>query len=115
MSCGHDTHALPPLAVLEAYKKYQRMNDSKIVEDLEIVDFRRGLSEAQRAKIVPVATIPSQTIAAAAMAFKSHPRNLDKKPRELLNVPKHCTVYEYRGFNGKFSPSHRSMHDLITR
>jgi alkylated DNA repair protein alkB family protein 1 len=91
------------------------MNGSQVDEDLEIVDFRRGLSETQRAEIVPVATIPSRSIATATMAFKSYPQNLDEEPGELLNVPNPCTVYKHRKFNGKFSPSHRLMHDLITR
>lgn len=100
-SHGHDTHALPPLAVLESYKKYQRMNSSDIDNDLDIVDFERGLSVIQEAKIVPVATVLSETIMSACVAFQCHDQNADVEPRGLPNLPNPCTVYEHKEFNGQ--------------
>lgn len=101
-SHGRDTHAQPPQAVWESYKKYQKMNGSDIDNDLEVVDFRRGLSEAQKAKIVPVTVVPSETIAAAGMAFKHWGKDVDGEPQGLLDTPSPCTVYEHTEFNGEW-------------
>jgi alkylated DNA repair protein alkB family protein 1 len=98
---NHDTHAHAPWAIWETYKKYQRMNDSDIDNDVDIVDFKRGLSDVQKAKIVPVATVPSETIAAAGMTFKYSGQKVDSDPEELLDAPNPCTVYEHKEFNGK--------------
>lgn len=90
------------------------MNCLEIDKDLEIVDFRRGLSDTQKAKIVPVATITSETIAAAGMAFIGYAQNAGVEPRGPLNGPSPCTVYEHSEFNGQFL-SYTAMLYLIMR
>jgi hypothetical protein len=100
----HDTHAMAPVAVWDMYKKYQKMDDSAIDNDLDIVDFRRGLSDAQKAKLVPVATVPSETIAAAGRAFKLCDEKVRPESGGLIDVPKDCTIYEHKEFDGLYNP-----------
>lgn len=77
------------------------MENSAVDEDLEIVDFRRGLSDIQKQKIVPVATVPSEMIAAAGKVFKSYGQSQEGESLGLNNVPDACTVYEHKDFNGQ--------------
>lgn len=98
---GHDTHATSPVAVWDSYQKYQTMNNSAVDNDPDIIDFRRGLSDVQKSRIVPVATVSSEAIAAAATAFKHNGQNAEEEPRGLIDVPEPCTIYEHKEFNGK--------------
>lgn len=78
------------------------MNDADVDNDVDIVDFKRGLSDVQKAKLVPVATVPSETIAAAGMAFKRSGQMENSDSKGLLDVPNPCTVYEHKEFNGQY-------------
>ncbi|PQE14641.1 hypothetical protein CJF31_00007710 [Rutstroemia sp. NJR-2017a BVV2] len=91
---GHDTHALPPQAICDAYKKYQRMSDADVNTDLEIVDFNRGLSPEQKEKLHPVGVVPSELIAQAQREFKNSTSEDDS------SLPEPCTIYEHSGFPG---------------
>jgi alkylated DNA repair protein alkB family protein 1 len=90
------------VAVWEAYNKYQQMNGSDIDKDVEIIDFKRGLSDSQKARFIVVDTIPSETVAAAGMTFKSHGQDMGREPQQLVEVPSPCTIYEHKEFNGTF-------------
>ena len=88
---------MPPQAICNAYKRYQKVEDSALDQDLDVVDFRRGLTNAQKERIVPVASVPSELIDAAQKAFKAEDK--DGKP-EVGNVPEACTSYEHKDFTG---------------
>jgi len=94
---SHDTHALPPQAICDAYKRYQRMDDAAVSADLEIIDFTRGLTEEQDRKLVPVDTIPSELITVALKAFKV------EREEKSAGIPEACTVYEHYDFPGTTS------------
>ncbi|KAB8296387.1 hypothetical protein EYC80_009137 [Monilinia laxa] len=91
---GHDTHAMPPQAICDAYKKYQRMSDAAVNDDLEIVDFNRGLTPEQQEKMSPVGIVPSELIAKAQKDFMNPGFEYDPV------FPEACTIYEHSGFPG---------------
>ncbi|KAE8454598.1 hypothetical protein EG329_000221 [Mollisiaceae sp. DMI_Dod_QoI] len=95
---GHDTHALPPQAICNLYKKYQKMDDASITKDLEVVDFGRGLTKQQQELIIPVDTVSSELIGAARDKFMNHWPSYSSAPRD--STPKSCTVYEHKDFPG---------------
>ncbi|PBP15576.1 Clavaminate synthase-like protein [Diplocarpon rosae] len=94
----HDTHAIPPQAVCNVYKKYQRMDDAAVDQDLDVVDFERGLTDAQREKLCPVDSVPSELIASARAAFTSSGQHT--MDETLMSDPTPCTIYEHRDFPG---------------
>ncbi|KAF7865434.1 hypothetical protein EAF04_006409 [Stromatinia cepivora] len=91
---GHDTHAMPPQAICDAYKKYQRMSDAAVNDDLEIVDFNRGLTSKQQKTLSPVGIVPSELIAEAQKEFMN--AGAEYNP----GLPAACTIYEHSGFPG---------------
>lgn len=100
----HDTHAIPPQAICDLYKKYQKMDDSSIDSDPNIVDFARGLTNEQTKRIVPCEIVPSDVIAEAQREFvKSHWNEswgVDDLDIYLLPEPTPCTVYNHLDFPG---------------
>ena len=82
------------------------MDDAAIDNDLDVVDFTRGLSESQKEGIVPVEEISSELITSAMKAFKA----LNQADGEEVwggdddPVPSPCTVYEHKDFPGTLSP-----------
>jgi alkylated DNA repair protein alkB family protein 1 len=80
------------------------MEDAELDQDLEIVDFTRGLTDAQKERIVPVGTVTSSTIAAAQEAFvkfgSESANGRETKPRPCA-LPEECTVYEHKNFDGQ--------------
>jgi hypothetical protein len=82
------------------------MDDASVDGDMDVVDFRRGLTAEQQERIVPVDKVSSETIAAARKAFMetSSCRELGKFP-EIDKLPPSCTVYEHKDFDGKSATS----------
>lgn len=81
------------------------MEDAELDLDLEIIDFKRGLSEVQREKLVPVGTVSSSTIAAAQEKFRNYgSQQVDgvNKQSRTGAVVEECTVYEHKDFDGQF-------------
>jgi hypothetical protein len=93
-----DIHAMPPQAICDLYKVYQKMNNVSIDEDLNIVDFRRGLTEDQKRRIVPNDTVDAALIKEAGHAFVKVNGLASKEIEELR--PKSCTIYEHKDFPG---------------
>ncbi|CZT12126.1 related to alkylated dna repair protein alkb homolog [Rhynchosporium agropyri] len=96
----HDTHAIPPQAICNVYKKYQRATDHEVDKDLDIIDFRRGLTEVQKGKLVQIGVVQSELIAKAQYAYKFHGK---ENPQGLPNsdpLPNPCTIYEHQDFPG---------------
>lgn len=85
---------MPPQAICDAYKKYQRMSDAAVDDDFEIVDFNRGLNPEQQEKISPVGIVPSELIAEAQKDFTNAGAEHDS------GHPEACTIYEHSGFPG---------------
>jgi alkylated DNA repair protein alkB family protein 1 len=99
---------MPPRVLCDAYKKYQRMENSAVDKDLEIVDFGRGLTDVQKQKILPVGTVSSEIIAAAQKAFGLCNQSAEEVRVEVGDVPNACTIYEHKEFNGRrISPVHK--------
>ncbi|KAG9242641.1 hypothetical protein BJ878DRAFT_583715 [Calycina marina] len=96
---NHDTHAMPPQAICNAYKKYQQMDEGNLLSDPEIVDFGRGLSDAQKEKLLPVGIVSSEMIASAQEAFMAHDDDCNTESQPASPEP--CTIYEHRDFPGK--------------
>lgn len=84
------------------YKNYQRKDDAAVDEDLIVVDFGRGLTDAQKEKLVAVATVESELIAKAQKAFKYYGRADADESSEPDTLPTPCTVYEHKDFPGKW-------------
>jgi alkylated DNA repair protein alkB family protein 1 len=90
------------------YKKYQKMDDAAIDNDLAVVDFTRGLGGNQKERIVSVEEISSELIVSAMEAFKAQNQadGEEVKDGNENHTPSPCTVYEHKDFPGKlFSPS----------
>lgn len=86
------------------YKKYQRMTDPAVDDDLEVVDFKRGLTDAQKQRIVPVDTISSDLIDEARKSFEKGHTGTNKLP-QVKTKPEACTVFEHQDFPGNSPPS----------
>ncbi|KAF4629995.1 hypothetical protein G7Y89_g8145 [Cudoniella acicularis] len=95
----HDTHATPPQAICNVYKKYQKMSDAAVDEDLEVVDFKRGLTDTQKERIIPVDAVSSDLIAVAQSAFRNCDGGYVNGPEKDIK-PNPCTVYEHQAFPG---------------
>jgi alkylated DNA repair protein alkB family protein 1 len=93
----HDVHAMPPQAICNLYKKYQRADNASIDADLNIVDFRRGLTPEQEKSIVLVDTVSSEIIVEAEKAFRS---TNGEDPGDTKASPPSCTIYEHKDFPG---------------
>ena len=76
------------------------MDDTAVDEDLEVVDFRRGLTEAQKERIVQVDTVSSELINYARVAFNGQAAKRESFCSETMPDP--CTVYEHKDFDGKW-------------
>jgi hypothetical protein len=92
------------------YKKYQKMDDAAIDNDLRVVDFTRGLSGSQKERIVPVEEISSELVVEAARAFKAQnvvegEEGVEGKGEDDDHAPSPCTVYEHKDFPGMVSLS----------
>jgi hypothetical protein len=86
------------------YKKYQKMSDAAVDHDLEVVDFKRGLTEAQKDRIVPVETVKSDLIASAQKAFRNFGGLGEANHLDLEKEPEACTIYEHQDFPGPTPP-----------
>ena len=70
-------------------------------EDLEVLDFNRGLTRAQQEKLVAVDAVPSELIDSAWKSFKGDGGKEVTNDEESIKSPlKHCTIYEHTDFPG---------------
>lgn len=99
----HDVHAMPPQAICDLYRRYQKLDNASIDADVNIVDFRRGLTKHQQERIVPVETVSSEVIVQAEKAFRT--ANGDNRDTKDATRPPACTIYEHKDFPGIYSPS----------
>ncbi|KAE9984294.1 hypothetical protein EG328_008970 [Venturia inaequalis] len=92
----HDVHAIPPQAICDLYRHYQKLDNALIDADVNIVDFRRGLTPEQQERIVPVDTVSAETLVAAERAFRTA-HGADGAVKDAV-LP--CTIYEHKDFQG---------------
>lgn len=92
---------MPPQAICDLYKKYQRAENAAIDADVNVVDFRRGLTPEQKASIVGVGTVSSEVIAEAEKAFRNTPTQLSQDNQ--YSTPPPCTIYEHNDFPGVYT------------
>lgn len=77
------------------------MSDAEVTTDLAVVDFKRGLTEAQKEVIVPVDTISAEIITEAQRVFRESGENLCISFDTGVEVEA-CTVYEHTSFPGTY-------------
>lgn len=97
-----DTHATPPQGIYDVFKKYQKMSDADVNQDLGVIDFCRGLTIEQKVKVRPEDTIAAESIKAASMDFLGCDEP-NKEPHHLEGsegAP--CVSYSHTDFPGKF-------------
>lgn len=76
------------------------MDDAAVDQDLDIVDFSRGLTDAQKEKIVAVDSVSSELIASAHKAFKDYGKEAADDAEDAGTLPTPCTIYEHKDFPG---------------
>ncbi len=76
------------------------MDDTAVDLDLDVVDFTRGLTDAQMEKLVPVGSVPSGLIETAQKAYRRHGKNDSEDIPRSGPLPTSCTVYEHTDFPG---------------
>lgn len=83
------------------------MEDKDVDSDPEVLDFRRGLSDAQKEKLVEVGRVQPELIAEAQSRFKASGKKENQQVEEV-QLPETCTVYEHKDFPGvSVSPGER--------
>lgn len=76
------------------------MSDAAVDQDLDVVDFRRGLTDVQKQRIVPVDAVKSDLIASAQKAFRTAGGKRAEDGVEVEIEPEACTIYEHQDFPG---------------
>ncbi len=76
------------------------MEDAAIDADLEVLDFARGLTDAQKQKLVAVDTVSSELIDSAWRSFKSEGNQDVVDNGDPHKLPESCTIYEHKDFPG---------------
>ncbi|KAH0551122.1 hypothetical protein GP486_007535 [Trichoglossum hirsutum] len=64
-----DAHEAPPIGIRHEYKKYQKLEPRGFDEDLDIIDFQRGLTRSQDADVVQIGAVSAGRLAAACQSF----------------------------------------------
>lgn len=83
------------------------MDDVSVGADLDIIDFRRGLTAAQREKLRVVDVVSNELIGEAMRAF-ARSDGEGRSGREAIKYEdgmdgtEDCMVYEHRDFDGSF-------------
>lgn len=75
-------------------------------QDLEVLDFDRGLTDSQKETLVAVDTVPSELIDSAWKLFIAHGTDGGSDDKCSSNLPELCTIYEHKDFPG-MPPSRR--------
>ena len=94
----HDTHALPPMFIQEAYWHYNKVKASDLENDHKVVDIAKGLSPEQAEIIVPVGSIEASTIDSACAAFSNAANTIPENGLVDLTVTEDATVYGHKDF-----------------
>ncbi|KAF4554098.1 2OG-Fe(II) oxygenase-like protein 3 [Elsinoe fawcettii] len=87
---------MPPLFVQDACWHYNRLKRSELDEDPNIIDFARGLNEAQKSSLKPAGSMSASKIQAACQAFWQEALGEDYPGTTTEDVP----IYEHVDFPG---------------
>ncbi|KAI9718695.1 MAG: hypothetical protein M1812_003869 [Candelaria pacifica] len=93
-----DAHERPPEAIREAFKLYSKMKPSALDLDPDIMDFHRGISDDQQAKLLQTNSITKEQLMALCSQFGS----LIGPPTSLsgFNNDSHILINEVRNIPG---------------
>lgn len=78
------------------------MDDASVDGDLNVVDFRRGLTSEQREKLFAVDSVSSDIICSAQKNFRECKKGLAWGAIEVESPPDACTIYEHKDFGGMY-------------
>ncbi|OJD40237.1 oxidoreductase domain containing protein [Diplodia corticola] len=94
----HDTHALPPIPIQEAYLHYNKVKRQELEQDDDILYFGRELSEKQRDIWRPAGTISASVIENACNDYWKAALTTDDSP--CLTDFQDATIYEHKDIPG---------------
>ncbi|KAF2396642.1 hypothetical protein EJ06DRAFT_559759 [Trichodelitschia bisporula] len=110
----HDTHALPPKHIQNAYAHYNKVKRAALDADPRVLDFNRGLTAEQTAALRPAFTIPADTLRDACIAFREEVGGEVEDGEDGLQGLSDALVYEHREFPGlHIAPSLLSLETQI--
>ncbi len=72
--------------------------------DLDVLDFKRGLTPAQKEKLFAVDTVSFELIDSACKAFKGDATDEAAHDEDSTSSPEPCIIYEHKDFPGMTSP-----------
>jgi alkylated DNA repair protein alkB family protein 1 len=87
--------------IQEAYWHYNKVKAEDLANDLEVVDFGRGLSEEQKKVLLPVGKISAEAIGKACTAFRDFGKDAVSSEDKPAVVATEAIVYEHQEFPGK--------------
>lgn len=93
-----DPREKPPESIRSIYKHYQKLTVKAIDTNANIVDFVRGISEAQQSKILRIGAVTGYTLQDSCLRFRNQ-KVPNLQPTDDVSVP----VYEYEGLLGETS------------
>ncbi len=93
---GLDPRQKPPEFIKSIYKHYEKLTPKAIDTDPIIVDFARGLNDAQQSKINRIGTVASYTLHDSCSRF-SNEKDPNFQPTDDVAVP----TYEHEGLPGE--------------
>jgi hypothetical protein len=89
-----DPHERPPDHIRNVYKAYQKMKPRELAIDPEIIDFSRGLSDKQQARIKVISKLDPEHLGRAFRDFDG----TDTEKEDELTTP--VLVYEHSDMPG---------------
>lgn len=101
MSPSHhfDAYEKPPVEIRELYKKYQKPSRA-LDSDLEIVDFKRGLTVSQQKDVKVIGRIGKECLAFTFHAFAQSIPPPDSSSLDTSRIISDSLIYEHRRLPG---------------
>lgn len=89
-----DAHQKPPEQIRAVYKKYQKMSPASLADDMEIVDFERGLSYEQSICLREIRRVPGHLLLKACSDFG------EMQPEDLAASVVDVPIFEHDDLPG---------------
>jgi len=99
MDFQHDAYAKPPDDLRKLYKRYQK-HPENLDNDLEIADFRRGLTAAQQIDVTVIGNISKERLTSTFDAFMLGTHPLDRTRPSTSTAICDAPIYEHRDLPG---------------
>ena len=90
-----ESHQKPPERIRAVYKKYQKSSPASLAADTEILDFERGLTHDQLAKLKEVRRMPGHVLLTACCDFG------DMQSEDFLASIVDAPVFEHDDLPGR--------------